>query len=163
MNPYESPATNVPSKPLGRTAPGGLWRHILTAGTGLVIAYYALSFTTLPWADDVWLGEMPLLAIPQLPKMHLKSILQDGLIALLPLFGLDAGSPSPNSIRTHPWAMGLMVAGPPLLVAGLLVLTGRGARGGRRRGALIGALLAVALVDGLVTFWFDSTSRLTLF
>ncbi|MCO6457836.1 MAG: hypothetical protein J5I93_21225 [Pirellulaceae bacterium] len=161
MNPYESPATVQPPQPHSPAGARQLWRRVLAVAIGVVIAYYAFSSATLPWADDVWLGEVPLLAFPQLPKMHLKSVLQDGLIALLPLFGLDAGSPSPNSIRTHPWAMVLTAAGPPLLVIGLLLLP-RSGRVGRRR-ALIAAVLAVATIDGLVTFWFDSTSRLSLF
>jgi hypothetical protein len=55
-------------------------------------AYLALSIVTLPFLDSVWLGELPVLALPQIPKAELCDAIQSFIIAeVMPRFGLSRG------------------------------------------------------------------------
>ena len=137
------------------------WRNYFAWGfAGLMLYFYVYSFLTLPFANKVWLGELPPLALVQLPKSMLKHRIQEFLISLLPRFGLASGSPSPDMILTSPWALGLAVTLPALVILPIAWLTLP--RGKSRRLLLIALVLAMIL-DGVVTFWFDATSSLSIF
>ena len=125
----------------------------------LFILYTTASILTLPLADDLWLGELPLLAVVQIPKMFLASLIQKGMIALLPFLGLATGSISPDRILTHPWALGAALAAPALAVVCLLLWPRRTLHW---RGTLA-AILVLTALDAATTFWFDSSSSLSLF
>ena len=125
----------------------------------MVILYYAISVVTLPFADDVWFGEAPLLAVLQLPKMYVNSTIQGALIAMLPSVGWESGSVSPDRMLTDSWALGATVVIPPLIVICALMLI----RSSPRRRLLVGLVVVIAAMDAAVTCWFDSTSRLSLF
>lgn len=96
------------------------------AFVGAFVYYYSYSFLTLPFADKFWFGEIPLFALVQLPKEKLNDAVQDFLISLLPSLGLASGSPSPDMILTHPWALGVTVTTPGLILLIALVLMPRG-------------------------------------
>ena len=94
-------------------------RWMITAA-GILTVYYVISSLTLPFADDVWFGEIPLLALIQIPKSFAISAVQDVMISWLPTLGLATGSASPDRILTHPWAIGTICIVPPLLLCGVL-------------------------------------------
>src|SRR5262249_37775788 len=94
-------------------------RLISVALVGLAIYYYTYSFLTLPFVDDLWFGGIPPLAIVQLPKSMLNHRIQDYLISWLPSLGLASGSPSPDMMLTGPWALGLTVTLPALVILGI--------------------------------------------
>lgn len=75
----------------------------------LPIGYFVISSLTLPFLDRVWLGEIALLAVIQLPKVILARWCQDELVIRgMHWAGLSRGSPSPDSIASRPW--GLLLA-----------------------------------------------------
>ncbi len=121
--------------------------------------YYAVSALTLPFVNVIWVGELPPLALIQLPKSFLKSGVHKILMLSLNVFGMSRGSFSLDYIATHDWAMGVMtVATAWLFVACILLL-----RRVSYRQKLVSIVLICALVDGIVTFWFDKTFNLKLF
>lgn len=121
--------------------------------------YYVTSATTLPLVDLVWFGEIPPLAVVQLPKAVIKSVVHDFLLAEVQRLGLSRGSRSPDYIMTHGWAMGIMLIVPALLLTAVLLLAPRVPY----RRVLIGILLSAAAFDAMVTWWFDNTFSLKLF
>jgi len=154
VNPFEP---SVPSATLIDN-PSGLKRWPVIVAM-LTCGYFLASALTLPFADDVWFGEVPLLAFIQMPKGFVKSIVQSALMSLVSASGLSSGSHSPDYIATHFWAMGVMTTVPALTLAGSLL---RLQRVPRRRW-LVGAVLLSASLDAIVTFWFEQSSRLSLY
>ena len=120
--------------------------------------YYVTSILTLPFANEVWFGELPIFAVIQLPKIYFNSVIQDAMISLLPLLGLNSGSASPDLILTHPRALGVTVTLPPLTVICALMLSRH-----LRYSRLTGAVILIGAIDAIVTWWFDSSSSLSLF
>jgi|GEM_PF-6158080 len=102
---------------------------------------------------------MPILAPVQLPKFWLKVEVQEVMIRLLPAMGLARGSRSPDLILTHPWAMGVMLAAPAILLLCLLVSVPSVPQ--RYRRILI--VLVLACADAAVTVAFCMNSRLSIF
>jgi hypothetical protein len=70
--------------------------------------YLGLSIVTLPFLDAVWLGELPVLAIGQVPKIDLAHWLRGFIIrhVMWPL-GWSRGSASPDLIAASPYALAL--------------------------------------------------------
>jgi hypothetical protein len=154
VNPYESNAgtTTYDREP----SDGRRWPVVVAFVT---CAYYVTSALTLPFADDVWIGEASILAIVQIPKSFLKSVVHEGLMALVSAVGWSRGSHSPDYIATHYWAMAAMTSVPGLAVIALLILLNRVPR----RRLLIAAVSLSASLDAIVTFWFEHNSRLSLY
>lgn len=121
--------------------------------------YYATSATTLPFVNSFWSGEIAPLALVQLPKAVIKSLVHDFLLSEVQRLGLSRGSASPDYIMTHGWAMGIMLLVPALLLTAVLLLAPRVPH----RRILIGILLSAAALDAAITWWFDSTFSLKLF
>ena len=97
-------------------APFLIWRRgrspELAVLKGL-LAYGAASIVTLPFLDSFWLGELPVLAILQLPKVEFANWLRGMLITdvMRPL-GLSRGSISPDLIASRSYALALAYAIP---------------------------------------------------
>ena len=147
-NPYQS--DKVPQG--SRRGLADQWPIIVTA---FISAYYFLSAITLPIANKVWFGEAPLLSILQIPKSFLKAIAQRLLLSGMDKMGWSFGSASPDYGATHPWAMGVMVALPAIIVTSLLAFN----RPSKWR-LCIAAILILSLLDGAVTIWIETTSQL---
>lgn len=144
-------------EPTGAAAAPKQWP---TIACFCVCAYYLLSALTLPFVNKIWLGEAPLLAPIQFPKTFLKSVVQhEGLLPFINWAGWSRGSASPDYAMTQGWAMGIMVCLPALCFTILLLLI----RPLPHRGRLIAATIACALLDGIITLWFESTSSLKLY
>ncbi|HBE69082.1 MAG TPA: hypothetical protein DDW52_13110 [Planctomycetaceae bacterium] len=152
MNPYESSISSVADT----TYAGRRWPTVLGA---VACLYYGASALSLPFANAIWLGEIPLLATVQVPKSFLKSVVHDGLLCVVHALGLSSGSASPDYSATHGWAMLVMVAAPALLIVFVLGFWSHG----QVRTRLVAAVLLLATLDALVTFWFDSSYSLELY
>lgn len=153
-NLYESKA--VTSTLAGDAAESRRWPMVAAT---LTCAYFIASALTLPFADDVWVGEAPILALFQAPKSFLKSVVQAGLVALVSAVGLSRGSHSPDYIATHFLAMGVMTTAPALAAVTIMTSLKRM----RRRRSLVAAVLLSASLDAIVTFWFEHNFRLSLY
>lgn len=152
-----------PYKPNGDAAGNNCHGHAVRRWPLIVglcaCSYYAASALTLPFVNVIWLGELPPLALIQLPKSFLKSAVHKILMSLLNAFGMSRGSFSPDYIATHDWAMGVMTIAPALLLVACILLLRRVSY--HRK--LISMVSICASVDGIVTFWFDKTFNLKLF
>jgi hypothetical protein len=152
-NPYD-PAGSADIVP-GGTATPQRWPVVLCT---CICSYFLVSALTLPFVNKLWFGEIPPLAIVQLPKSFFKSIVHQVLMSMVNSFGLSRGSFSPDYIATHGWAMIATVSVPALFVIMVFSLM----RSLPRR-RLIGAILICAALDAVVTLWFDSVSNLKLY
>ncbi|MFO0913633.1 MAG: hypothetical protein U0795_11800 [Pirellulales bacterium] len=154
INPYD--ASGVGGAVAHGTARPSRWPSGLAR---CAAGYYLLSALSLPLVNRVWLGELPLLALIQLPKMWLKGIIQHGLTYLMRMLGQSSGSFSPDYLATHGLAVVLMALVPMLVVISCLALWPHLAN--RRR--LILMVLVSGLIDGAVTIGFARVSALNLF
>jgi hypothetical protein len=127
--------------------------------TAVACLYFGLSTITLPFTNDVWLGEAPLFAIVQLPKSFTKFFVQYLLLHGVHVLGLSRGSASPDHLATHGPAMAIMLTAPAFLLVAVLSRSSDQ----RTRRKLIAAVLVFASVDAIVTLWFDASSNLKLF
>ncbi|MCB1093181.1 MAG: hypothetical protein KDL87_16700, partial [Verrucomicrobiae bacterium] len=123
-----------------------------------ICTYFLASALTLPFVNQIWLGEWPALAMFQLPKSFLKSMIHPLLTAMVNWLGVSHGSRSSQWEAIHGWSLVAAVIVPALLV--VLILSKSRAPLRRR---LIGAILICAALDAVVTLWFDSVSHLKLF
>ena len=121
--------------------------------------YYVASAVTLPFANKLWVGEAPILALLQLPKSFLKSVIHDALLYAVHSLGWSRGSASPDYGMTHPWAMIGMLTIPALLVACVIFVS----QSDRKRTPVLVAVVTCAAIDTIVTLWFDSSFSLKLY
>ncbi len=71
-----------------------------------LIVYFIASVLTLPFLDTLWLGEVPLLALVQLPKTALASWLRtDVVMEAMRTLGVSQGSFSPDYIVARSYAL----------------------------------------------------------
>src|SRR5437763_1011003 len=71
-----------------------------------MVTYSAVSSLTLPFLDKLWVGDLPVLAVVQLPKMQLtKWLMHDAVIPLIRMLGLSPGSASPEYAMAGPYAL----------------------------------------------------------
>lgn len=154
-NPFAS--TNDPVATQGKRRL--TWSWMLAGMMWLVGGYCLLSALTLPFAPSVWLGELPVLALLQLPKMAIHDGAQSLLMQLRTALGWSSGSPSPDMIATQPYAMAMMVTLPALVLLAAAAVSR--SLWSVRRSAVF--LAAAASLDAVVSIWFEQTSRLSLF
>ena len=86
-------------------APNTVGRNLILAALG----YCTLSSLTLPLMSGVWLGELPLLALIQLPKIAVANWLRVHVVmkAMKPL-GLSRGNFSPDYVFARPYALAIV-------------------------------------------------------
>lgn len=77
----------------------------LRALMGLVL-YCVVSTATLPFANVLWLGELPVIAVLQLPKLLLAEWLRtDVVMPAIKGLGLSSGAFSPDYTTARPYAL----------------------------------------------------------
>jgi len=130
----------------------------------LVIAlcvYLSVSSLTLPFVGEVWLGELPLLAIIQLPKINFAGWLRvDVVMELMKVAGYSSGSFSPDYGRARTVALVLAYALPLLGLALAVRIVPRIELPSAR---LMCLLLALSAFDFGLTLHFTRTAGLTLY
>ena len=141
------------------------WRRFAARGLeGKVIfaftAYAVVSTVTLPFAGSLWLGELPLLALIQLPKLWPAGWLRTHVImAAMKSLGYSTGSFSPDYIAARPYALALVYAA---AIAVVLIVRGCASRGQIPSRIMFAALLALGIDFGF-TLVFASGRNLTLY
>jgi hypothetical protein len=132
----------------------------LTTFKGLAL-YFAISIVTLPFVDALWLSDLPLLAIVQVPKLTIAGWLRtDVVMPVTSVLGLSAGSFSPDFIMARPYALALAY----LIPVAVLLATGCvGKRMVRPYPLWSCVLLGAAVLDCLLTLRMSATPGLTLY
>ncbi|MEX0886939.1 MAG: hypothetical protein WD009_10920, partial [Phycisphaeraceae bacterium] len=107
--------------------------------------YLGASILTLPFINSLWLGEIPLLALFQVPKLDLAGWFRvDVIMPIIRVLGMSAGSFSPDYIAARPYGLLLAYLLPALAVVGALWVCRATARPTRR---WLLVLLAVGVLD----------------
>lgn len=124
-------------------------------------AWSVASVLTLPLAGHVWIGDLPLLALLQVPKVLLADWLrQEVVMSLLRPLGLSSGSPSPDSITARPWALALAYL---LLLGTVTAVCWRTLRTELRGRRLFLILAGILLLDCVFTLYFGKSRWLTIY
>ncbi len=127
----------------------------------VLVLYFVVSMGTLPFVNAIWWGELPALAIPQIPKLFVASWLgTDIVMPAIAVLGYSRGSFSPDFVLARPYALALAYL---FLVVGLLTavwLRSPSARKYRRWTCL---LIAAAAADYFLTLKFATQPALTLY
>lgn len=126
------------------------------------IGWCALSCLTLPFIGRVWLGELPILAVIQLPKIAIAGWLRTHVVMeTITFLGFSRGSFSPDYILARPYALALAYL-IPLAFIGVASL-----RRFRFRDEQLGfvavALLVMAVIDYVCTLTFADGRFLTIY
>lgn len=123
------------------------WSSLVVKG---LIGYFTVSMLTMPFVNDVWLGDWPVLVIIQFPKMLPALWLRQHVVMnLIRLMGLSSGSVSPDCIVAGPYGLALAYL---LLVATLCVVVWR-TRAQRPSRKLLWLLAVVGLLDFVATLY----------
>ena len=133
--------------------------HLLGLKAGVV--YCIVSIVTLPFVGAVWLGELPVLALIQIPKLPLAGWMREHIVMdAIKLLGFSKGSFSPDLITARPYGLGLAYSIPIIVVSLSLLIPGCSSSR-HRRWALI--FFAALMVDFVFTYIFASRRSLTLY
>lgn len=128
---------------------------------GAMIGYFFICAITLPFVDELWLGELPLLAIVQVPKIEFASWLRSGLVmSAIRQLGWSKGSFSPDYLTARPYA--LAIAYLVVLVLVIVPIAIR-TRLVKPFSWLILALLIVAGLDFIDTLIFGTQRSFSLY
>src|SRR5262245_60626594 len=87
-------------------APGPTTRAWILMTVKVFVLYFVISMATLPFIDALWLSELPVLAVPQLPKLLIAGWFRTGVVMpAISGLGLSSGSYSPDYIMARPYAL----------------------------------------------------------
>jgi hypothetical protein len=124
--------------------------------------YCVISSFTLPFINSIWLGELPLLALIQLPKLIVAGWLRkDVVMEAIHVLGLSKGSFSPDFVLARPYALAIAYLVPLILIAVISWWKYR-SLSPRRRPVLAGLFVAAA-IDFVVTLIFADGRYLTIY
>ena len=116
--------------------------------------YLCASIITVPFAGRVWFGEIPPLALFQLPKLTFAHWLRtDVVMKVIHVLGISRGSYSPDHMAARPYGLLLAYMIPGVLLLLFLKVT-KQLRGRTRRWAAI--LAIVAAIDYIVVLFFGN-------
>jgi hypothetical protein len=136
------------------TTPKGGWMY---KAIWVLIIYYLVSIVTLPALNAIWYGELPLLAVIQLPKVEPARYLRTHVVMpLIQDLGLSRGSYSPDLTLASPLALAIVCLVPMLLLLAYL-LCQRGFF--RRHIRLVAAVAVLAIIDFGWTLMFASPAH----
>lgn len=109
-----------------------------------ITAYLTVSILTLPFVGYVWSGEIPVLALFQIPKIKFALWLRhDVVIPLFRALGMSTGANSPDSIMARPYGLLLSYLIPSLVFVVFLVATGRSQEVNRKWVLIVMGLMIV--------------------
>jgi hypothetical protein len=125
------------------------------------VAHCVVSVLTLPFIDELWLGEVPVLVVVQTAKTALAGWLRTEVVMrAIAALGLSRGSYSPDYAAAGPWALAIVYLAPLAVLLGLLWVRTRPAQPVRFWACL---LLVAAAVDFCFTLRFASGPGLTIY
>jgi len=127
----------------------------------ILVSYFVTSAVSLPFLSALWLGEVPILVAPQIPKIAIASWLRRGVVMpLIRYLGLSSGSFSPDYETARPYALALAYILPVLAV--LATARAHTRKDGRYRFWSC-LLLCAAVLDYVLTLRLGVTPGLTLY
>lgn len=126
-----------------------------------IALYFIVSIVTVPFIDELWLGEMPLLALIQLPKTEPAHWLRRHVVMpAIKMLGLSRGSVSPDYGMAGPYALAaayLLLLGPVLTTAWVR------ARKTGHRSIWPWILVSAAIIDACCLLRFGRGPGLTIY
>lgn len=126
-----------------------------------LIVYCLLCTLTIPFINAIWLGEIPVLALIQLPKIEYADWLRSGhVMQAIRLLGLSSGSASPDRILARPYALAIAYLYPLAILIAVLWMRTRMKQPYRRLTVL---LLIAAAIDFAATLMFAHQRFLTIY
>jgi hypothetical protein len=132
-----------------RTRPWLIDVNVGTVVLSSLLVYCALSIMTLPFIDSLWLGEIPVIALIQVPKTAVAGWLRTHVVMpVIRMLGLSRGSFSPDYSVARPYALAIVYAVPLAIVFACVRGRGETARPYRRWSL---ALLLLAVIDYCLT------------
>jgi hypothetical protein len=153
MNPNPQSQANA-----GLRAERGIFARVLW----FLVGYCAISCLTLPFIGRVWLGELPVLAVIQLPKIAVAGWLRTHVVMeTITFLGFSRGSFSPDYILARPYALALTYL-IPMVVIGFIGLR-RSRFIDRRRNFVTVIFLVAAAIDYVFTLIFADGRYLTIY
>lgn len=137
-------------------------RDIFVRVLWFFVGWCALNCLTLPFIGRVWLGELPVLAVIQLPKIAVAGWLRTHVVMdVITFLGFSRGSFSPDYILARPYALALAYL-IPMAVIGVSSLR-RFRFSDERRGFVTVAFLSAAALDYVFTLIFADGRLLTIY
>ncbi len=131
------------------------------AGLKAGIAYCVVSILTIPFVGAIWLGELPVLALIQLPKITVAGWLRQHVVMeAIKSLGFSKGSFSPDYAMARPFGLALAYSIPIVLVSLSLLIPGC-ASWRHRRLALI--FFGALMVDCLFVHLFADRRSLSMY
>jgi len=126
-----------------------------------LIGYYVISTITIPFMDNLWLGEIPLIALVQLPKITFAGWLRvEVVMKVMTQLGLSRGSFSPDYIMARPYGLAIAYLIPLLVLMPIVRYRTRMIRPYRLLTLL---LVAVAMLDFIFTLIFADRRPFTIY
>jgi hypothetical protein len=126
-----------------------------------LLVYCVLSILTLPFIDSLWLGEIPVIALVQVPKTFFAGWLRtDVVMPLIRTLGLSRGSFSPDYSLARPYALAIAYLLPLAIVFAFVRLRGEAARRYRLWSL---ALLLAAAIDFCLTLLLAGGPGLSIY
>jgi hypothetical protein len=137
-------------------------RDIFVRVLWIFVGYCALSCLTLPFIGRVWLGELPVLAVLQSPKIAVAAWLRTHVVMEgIKVLGYSQGSFSPDYILARPYALALVYLIPGAVI-GIMSLRRFRLREGRRIFVTL-AFFVAAAVDYVFVLKFAEGRLLSLY
>lgn len=126
-----------------------------------LVVYFVVSLVTLPFLSAIWLGEIPLLALVQLPKVQFANWLRVSvLMPMIRWLGMSSGSFSPDFRLASPYGLILAYSIPLGLL--FVFFFWRGRLGPPRRRWLC-VLFTLVVLDFCFTMLFARGPGLTIY
>lgn len=127
----------------------------------IIAGYLVVSSVAMPFVGLFWLGELPVLALIQVPKLWLATWLRTHVVMpAISALGLSAGSFSPDYLMARPYGVLLAYLIAATILAGLLT-TCQQPRTTIWKWYLV--VVALMTVDALVILAFGSTRSLSMY
>lgn len=133
--------------------------HLLILKT--LAAYSVLSIMTLPLMDAWWIGELPMFALPQVPKTGIADEVRRAMVMhLLGPLGLSRGSFSPDWTLARPYALAVVYM-VPLAVWLTMIARRTGMQPPHRYWAI--AVVVLAIIDYAMTLLLAGGPGLSIY
>src|SRR5690349_13927469 len=92
-------------------------KGIFTKVLWCFVGYCAISCLTLPFISRLWLGELPVLAVIQFPKLAIAGWLRTHVVMeAITFLGFSSGSFSPDYMLARPYALAIVHLIPMVIV-----------------------------------------------
>ncbi|MCC7145917.1 MAG: hypothetical protein IT443_05685 [Phycisphaeraceae bacterium] len=127
------------------------------------MAYCVISILTLPFLNSLWLGELPVLALIQVPKVEPAHFAREKIVMpAIRALGLSGGSFSPDYIAARPYGLLLVYLVPAAAVVGYALICKK-AGWTRKEKVVCAAALGLLVIDYVWTMIFARGPGVTVY